>query len=190
MSSKPNETPVWANLLGIAIVSLFYYAGGYDTVRDYIRSKWPHETLATVHYHGEWSVGEYRDCDSMNLKDYDKPDVVCADAYAPARLFKVRFVGSQVYDPRLSIGESLTWMCRRVDRDVTFSCVRKSMPEPEKPPATATPAPADEHELSKDDLENLRKRNECEQQFYDKKMYQVNGKSIGEACKQNPDLRP
>jgi hypothetical protein len=64
-------------------------------------------------------------------------------------------------------------------------------PLPEQPKNTpAAIAPQAEHDLSKDDIEALRKRNACEQRFYDKKMYQVSGASIGEACKQNPDLKP
>lgn len=47
-----------------------------------------------------------------------------------------------------------------------------------------------ERQLTKDEVESLRKRNECEQRFYDKKIYEIDGMSVMAACKQNPERRP
>ena len=49
---------------------------------------------------------------------------------------------------------------------------------------------AGERQLTKDEVESLRKRNECEQRFYDNKIYEVDGMPIAAACKQNPETRP
>ena len=45
-------------------------------------------------------------------------------------------------------------------------------------------------ELPSDYVESLRKRNACEQRFYDKKISSVDGVSVMEACKKNPDRKP
>ena len=47
-----------------------------------------------------------------------------------------------------------------------------------------------ERQLTKDEVEGLRKRNECEQRFYDNKIYEIDGMTILAACKQNPERRP
>ena len=47
-----------------------------------------------------------------------------------------------------------------------------------------------ERQLTKDEVESLRKRNDCEQGFYDNKIYEVDGRSVMAACKQNPERRP
>jgi len=49
---------------------------------------------------------------------------------------------------------------------------------------------AGERQLTKDEVESLRRRNECEQRFYDNKIYEVDGRSVMAACKQNPERRP
>ena len=54
----------------------------------------------------------------------------------------------------------------------------------------AHPKLAEERQLTKDEVESLRKRNECEQRFYDNKIYEVDGMSLVAACKQNPERRP
>jgi hypothetical protein len=51
-------------------------------------------------------------------------------------------------------------------------------------------APPRERQLSDDEINSLRKRNECENRFTDRKIYEVDGVSIGVACKQNPDRKP
>ena len=52
------------------------------------------------------------------------------------------------------------------------------------------PKLAVERQLTHDEVESLRKRNECEQRFYDNKIYEVDGMSVMAACKQNPERRP
>ena len=47
-----------------------------------------------------------------------------------------------------------------------------------------------ERQLTHDEVENFRKRNECEQRFYDNKIYEIDGISVMAACKQNPQRRP
>jgi hypothetical protein len=49
---------------------------------------------------------------------------------------------------------------------------------------------AGERKLTKEEVESLRKRNECEQRLYDNKIYAVDGMSIVAACKQNPERKP
>jgi hypothetical protein len=65
MPQEPKSSPL-ARVIGIAVMLFFFY-GGYDAVRDYF-SKQSSKKLATLSYRGEWSVGEYRECDSMNLR--------------------------------------------------------------------------------------------------------------------------
>jgi hypothetical protein len=131
----------------------------------------------------------------MNLRHMEKPEIACSGA-SPLdipRIFNVEFKGGPTYDSTIADGTVFTWLCRRTNQDVSFSCVKQptqpeKQPEPVPPPTSLT-SPL-KRELSEDDIQNLRKRNECEQRFYDKKMYQVNGVSIGEACKQNSELKP
>ena len=44
--------------------------------------------------------------------------------------------------------------------------------------------------LPSDYIESLRKRNACEQRFYDKKIFSVHGRSVMEACKEYIDRQP
>lgn len=52
------------------------------------------------------------------------------------------------------------------------------------------PKLAAERQLTHDEVEALRKRNECEQRFYDRNIYQIVGMSVMAACKQNSERRP
>ena len=54
----------------------------------------------------------------------------------------------------------------------------------------AHPKLAEEHQLTPDEVEAFRKRNECEQRFDDNKIYEIDGMSVMAACKQNPERRP
>jgi hypothetical protein len=131
MPQEPDR-PWFVNLFA-ALVAIFLFYGGASWVRDYFRSKQSYDVIATLHDHGEWTAGEYRDCFSVNLKEErDKPEIVCEDADAPARTFKIRFVGSEPYDENVKEFTLRNWVCRRVDRDVTFSCAKKEEKQAEK----------------------------------------------------------
>jgi hypothetical protein len=192
--SKSDNSDVSHKLAAVVVV-IFLSFGGWDMIRDYLRSKKSSEKLATLTYHGEWSVGEYRECDSMNLRHMEKPEVACSGA-SPLdnpRIFNIEFKGGPTYDSRIADGTVFTWLCRRTNGDVSFSCAKQPIHAEKQPESVSSPPPITsplKSELSKDDVSYFRRRNECEQRFYDKKMYQVNGVSIGEACKQNPELKP
>lgn len=55
-------------------------------------------------------------------------------------------------------------------------------------PESTTPVAG--RELSSDEVEQLRKRNECESRFTGRGIYLVDGVGVIEACKQNPNLVP
>jgi hypothetical protein len=184
-----NEKSSLVNLVAVS-VAILMALGGWDYLRNYFRSEISYEKLTNLRYHGEWSVGEYRECNSLNLREEDeKPEIVCmgSSSLDTSKIFKIKFTGGQIYSSEIPEGTEYFWLCRRDNADVTFSCDKKPDPKKQSESAPVSDVP---HDLSKDDLENLRKRNECDQRFYDKKIYQVNGISAGEACKQNPDLRP
>ena len=50
--------------------------------------------------------------------------------------------------------------------------------------------PETQRTLSNEEIEYYRKRNQCEFRFMDKGIYEIDGKSVGAACKQNPERRP
>jgi hypothetical protein len=148
-----------------------------------------------MRYHGEWSLGEYRECNSMNLREEDKkPELEClgSSPMDVEKVFNVNFSGDLTYDEEKPEGVVHFWLFRRNDAEPSFSCGVRENPSgesqtPTSKDQTANPA---ERQLTDSELENLRKRNECEQRFYDKKIYEVDGMSIGPACKQNPDRLP
>jgi hypothetical protein len=193
-ASKPDHSRVVSKAVA-TIVAVLLLLGSLDALCHYIRSKQSSKKLATLSYLGEWSVGEYRECESMNLRHMENPEIACSGAPPlenPSTLY-MEFKGGPTYDSTIADGTVFTWLCRRTNHDVSFSCVKQPIqaqrqPEHGPPPPKLT-SPL-KRELGKDDMEYLRKRNECEQRFYDKKLYQVNGASIGAACKQNPDLKP
>jgi len=120
-------------------------------------------------------------------------DCVGSSPMDTQKVFNVNFSGDLTYDEEKPEGAVHFWLCRRDDADASFSCGARQNPSaesqtPSNADQTAKPAaqPA-ERQLTDSELENLRKRNECEQRFYDKKIYEVDGMSIGPACKQNSD---
>lgn len=196
-SSKPNDSAsgvvrILAILLAVVLVQL----GGWSAFKRYIRHRISHEKLAAVRYHGEWSLGEYRECNSMNMRDEDKrPELDCVGSLPmdTEKVFKVNFSGDLTFDEERPEGAVHFWLCRRNDADASFSCgVRENPSSESQTPSNEdrTTKPAEERQLTDSELENLRKRNECEQRFYDKKIYEVDGMSIGAACKQNPNRLP
>jgi hypothetical protein len=69
------------------------------------------------------------------------------------------------------------------DPELTKQCLQS----PDRAQAQAQP---EQRQLSRDEIDSLRKRNECENRFTDRKIYEVGGISVGAACKQNPDRMP
>jgi hypothetical protein len=190
---KPNSgSEVVGRIISFALIAAFVSFGGWTAVRKYLQREISHEKLTTVRYHGEWSLGEYRECNSMNLREEDtKPELDCigSSMTVSEKVFDVSFSGDPTYDDEKPNGAVHYWLCRRNSTDPTFSCGAN----PNKPQASeeqVTPKPAEERQLTPDEIEYFRKRNECEDRFYGRKIYEVDGMSIGAACKQNPDRKP
>jgi hypothetical protein len=124
----PDYNP-WPIVIFVFLFVLIGSFGGAQEVKNYFRSRMSDEKLTDLHYHGEWSVGEYRDCFSVNLpqKEDEKPEVVCEDAFTPAKTFKIKFVGSSTYDQNIADGKFLEWLCRRDNSEISFSCVSKTV---------------------------------------------------------------
>ena len=178
----------------VAIVAVLFLLGSLDALRHYGRSKRSSRKLASLTYLGEWSVGEYRECESENLRHMETPELACSGAspLKNPRIFNIEFKGGPTYDPTIADGTVFAWLCRRANHDVSFSCAKQpiDLERQPKPVQSMPPLVPLKPELSKDDVQYYRNRNECEQRFYDKKVYQVNGLSIGAGCKRNPDLKP
>jgi hypothetical protein len=195
-SNKPiDPTSGIVRILAIVLAMVFVGSGGGSAFLRYIRHRISHERLAVMRYHGEWSFGEYRECNSVNLREETgKPELDCVGSSPmdTGKVFNVNFSGDLTYDEERPEGVVHYWLCRRDNADASFSCGARENPSTE----SQTPSGADqtakpvERELTGPELENLRKRNECEQRFYGKKVYEVDGMSIGPACKQNPDRLP
>lgn len=179
-------------VFGVIVVVLM--GGGWSTIRRYVSHRISREKLAAMHYHGEWSQGEYRECNSVNLKEEDKkPELDClgSSPMDVGKIFNVSFSGDLTYDDEKPEGVVHLWLCRRIDAAASFSCGATENPSADsQTPSGNDQAATPERQLTEAELENLRKRNECQQRFYDKKIYEVDGMSIGPACKQNPDRRP
>ena|SRR5579871_6602736 len=190
--SKPDHSRAISKAVATIVIVLLLLSG-LDALYHYIRSKQSSKKVATLSYLGEWLVGEYRECESENLRHMETPEIACSAPPLDNRhVVNIEFKGGPTYDARVADGTVFTWNCRRTNQDVSFSCVKRPI-HPERQPrpvASLPPLIPLKAELSKDDVQYYRNRNECEQRFYDKKMYQVNGISIGAACKQNPDLKP
>jgi hypothetical protein len=178
------------------VVAGFVFSGAWKVVWKYIiREHVSHDMLTTVHHHGSWAIGEYQDCNSINGKEETSPDLSCGDASEmdTAKTFMVRFSGDLPYDKDKKEGAVHLWKCRHnSDAEIAFTCfrVRTETEATEPQPAQAQPESAPQRELTSEEIENLRKRNQCENRFAEKGIYQVNGVTVGIACKQNPDLNP
>ncbi len=190
-SNKPNDpTSAVVRILAIVLAVVFVQAGGGSAFLRYIRHRISHEKLAAVRYHGEWSLGEYRECNSTNLR-IARPELDCVGSSPmdTEKIFSVNFSGDLTYDEEKPEGAVHYWLCRRNDADPSFSCGARENPssDSQTPSTEGQTAKPVERQLTESELENLRKRNECEQRFYDKRIYEVDGMSVFLACKQNPD---
>jgi hypothetical protein len=184
-----------AGLIAVAVAFALIQGGAWSALQKYVSHRISHEKLAAMRYRGEWSLGEYRECNSLNLREEEKkPELACLGALPmdPEKLFNVSFSGDLTYDQEKPKSEVHYWLCRRNDGDPSFSCgARKnSLSESQTPSSEDQTAKPADRQLTDSELENLRKRNECEQRFYDKKIYEVDGMSIGPACKKNPNRFP
>ena len=191
-TTRPDHSRVVSKAVATIVVVLLFL-GGLDALRHYIRSKQSSKKVAILMYPGEWLVGEYRECESENLRHMETPEIACpASSLDNQHVVNIEFKGGPTYDPTIADGTVFTWMCRRTNQDVSFSCAIQPMRAEKQPKSVASLPPLItlKRELSKGDVQYYRKRNDCEQRLYDKKIYQVNGLSNGAACKQNPDLKP
>src|SRR5260370_26762103 len=87
--------------LAMVAVLIFIGGGGWSAIQRYIQRQTSHEQLAGMHYHGEWSLGEYRECNSMNLREEDKkPELDCVGSSPmdTEKVFNVNFSGDLTYD--------------------------------------------------------------------------------------------
>ncbi len=194
-TGKPDPVPEVVRIVSYVLILAFVSFGGWTALRKYLQRNISHEKLATMRYDGEWSLGEYRECNSLNLFEEDsKPELNCigSSSMSRAKVFNVGFSGDLTYDAEKPDSEIHYWVCRRNSADPAFSCSAKEN-SPSKPQAhkeQVSPEPAEERQLSSDEVEYFRKRNECEEGFYRVKIYEVDGMSIGAACKQNPSRKP
>jgi len=133
---QPNENDRGGNFvvgLVTAIVVVFLIGmGGFEGIGRFIERHTSHEKLATVRYRGEWILGEYRECESVNLKTEDKqPELDCAGVVVPntGKVFNVSFSGDLTYDSERAESVAHRWLCRRNDGDPSFSCSARETPE-------------------------------------------------------------
>jgi hypothetical protein len=181
---------ITGGIVGLAVAA-FFLSNGPSMVRKYIDRVEDHDKLTKIHHQGSWSLGEYQDCGSVNMEKEDTdPELICGDAswLDPGKTFMVRFSGNLTYDKDKKDGLVLSWRCRNDgNAGVTFSCFAKQEKETKTGSSTESQS---NRELTPGEIDDLRKRNECENRFTDKKVYEVDGMSLGAACKQNPDRRP
>ena len=174
MSDKPNSAEFVGRVAAIIIV-LSLVGGGWNAVDKYLQRKTSHDKLTTVRYHGEWLLSE---CNSMNLHEEGRQrELLCiggsfidSSSMDFVKICNVSFSGDLIH----------CWLCHVIHDTATFSCDAK----PVEPP------PTEERQLTHDEVEAFRKRNECEQRFDDNKIYEIGGMSVMAACKQNPERKP
>ena len=180
MSNKHERSPLLTGLAAGISIAVLMAAGLWSSFGKFIDRHTSHEKFSLMKYDKDWSLGEYRECVSPNLKEQDeKPALDCMKGLDSGtdKMFKVSFTGNLTYDKDRPEKTVHLWLCRRNDGDPSFSCSAKVW-NPE--PSSTEPQ----------DMDNLRKRNECEQRFTDRKIFEVDGMSIVAACKQNPDRLP
>jgi hypothetical protein len=200
--TKTSLKSVLAVVIFTLLFVLLVIGNRWTLIEKYIDRHTSHEKVSVMRYFGEWSFGEYRDCTSSNVRILDgKPELNCAswpllgyasDNSVPKarssdsdtdRKFKVNFSGDLTYDGDRAETAVHYWVCHRNKGEPNFSCEATSG----DPQTSATPV---EPPLNDNEIENLRKRNACEERFYAKMIHEVDGMSIGHACKKNPDRMP
>ncbi len=76
-----------------------------------------HSKLTEVHAKA-WSTGEYKNCNSINIKEEDaQPVLYCGPdtIMEAAKVFKVRFSGVLTYDKEMKEGIVHHWKCKKND---------------------------------------------------------------------------
>lgn len=197
-SPPPEEegVPTLLRTLTTMALMMFLAGGGGMAVWNYINKEHlNHDMLTTLRYDGPWAIGEYQDCFSLNKKEGTSPDMTCGSSSKidTVKTFMVRFSGDLPFDGDKKDGAYLEWKCRRNDdAEIAFTCYAVQTPtsETQTQPAQNQSEPAPERALPPAEIASLRKRNQCENRFTDKGIYEVNGVTVGVACKQNPDLKP
>ena len=115
-------------LVLILIIEIFEH-GGWDYINRVNRGMISHEKLTSVHSHGSWSAGEYKECYSFNTKEEDAdPQLWCGDSSLAdqAKVFKVKFSGDLTFDEDKKEGNVHYWRCRHNgDVDATITCEAK-----------------------------------------------------------------
>ncbi len=129
-TGKPDsQAEIITKLLMFGGVIAFFAVGGWSGISKFYDRQISHDKLTNVHYRGEWSNGEYRDCSSLNFKESDKqPELFCVGSTATETLkvFNVNFSGGVVYDEDKKEGAIHYWLCRRNNStETTFSCKMK-----------------------------------------------------------------
>lgn len=194
MPEREDSATQIVRMVGFALVIVLVSSGGWTLIKNYLRHQIPHEQLTMLNYRGDWAEQEYRECQSINLKSSTEPNLYCGDLLDRAKMFNVRF-NDLVYDDSKPEETTFLWRCRRTSSDPAFSCelqrVLENRPsDTARPKTQPQPQPEPEHQLSDEELEYLRQRNACEQRFSDKGIFEVDGMTVGAACKKNPNRKP
>ncbi len=84
-----------------------------------------HDKLTTIHW-PSWTNGEYKECNSLNLKEEDEhPVLSCEDVgvWEQGKVFNVRFHG-RTFTTEQQEGVVHYWRCRKNadDDDTTITC--------------------------------------------------------------------
>lgn len=196
MADQKN-TDTSAELAGLACLAvlgglIYLCFMGWQAMQKYGWTS--HDVLISVQYHN-WVVGEYKNCTTLNTPTPNENLLDCSDAQGrDIRVFRVLFYGG-TYDKEKPKTFVHNWKCRKREDSPAFVC---SLPEtpasvqsPESTPeAQPQSTPQPERPLPDEYIENLRQRDACERRFYDKKISEVDGMSIGAACNENPDRKP
>lgn len=174
----------------LVVLGVFIYLGwlGWEATQ---KNGWTsHDMLIRVQYHN-WVVGEYKNCATLNTPTPNQNLLDCSDVGGDVKVFKVLFYGG-TYDEEKPETFVHNWKCRKSSEDnPAFICsLLETSAATQNPPQTQPQSTPPDTKLPDEYIENLRKRDACEQRFYEKKIRMVDGVSIGTACKENPDRRP
>jgi len=110
-------------IVGVVVLVLIFALGpaAYNwLVHD---SHWIHHEQLMLVYADSWTTGDYKDCDTLNIR-IEKPPLNC-DTYARGKTFNVRF-DSDTYLKEKPDSTVLHWKCGKHEGgDATFDCELK-----------------------------------------------------------------